>query len=138
MYGPTNVITLSLVGSSGRYEFTTHARQRNTTLSPVIWLAHPLSDRVDLALVAGASFDRMVRDERYEVVISPPLSAFDVLSVGFSPHSTHVVQYQVSVLAGVETRVAVGHHLRLIPSVRMHGVSGGWALRPAFVVGWFV
>jgi hypothetical protein len=127
MFGPTSVFSLS-IGSGGQYEFITHARQRNRTLSPILWLSHPLRDRVDLVLVTGASFDRMITDERYEIVISPPL--FGVLDVGFGPNSVHVVQYHVGVLDGVETRLAVGEHLRLVPSLRIHGWSG-WRLGDA-------
>jgi hypothetical protein len=57
--------------------------------------------------------------------------------VGFSPNTLHAVQYHVGVLAGLDTRFAIAEHLRLIPSVRMHGVSGGWTIRPALTVAWF-
>jgi hypothetical protein len=57
-------------------------------------------------------------------------------SLSILPRDVTTVQYDRGVVAGVDARIAVGEHLRLVPSFRMQAMSGAWALRPSVGVGW--
>jgi hypothetical protein len=139
LFGPTSVLGAglfdigSLPSTSPGYELLVHATYRNASIDPLVWFTHPLSNRLDLAFIGGIAFNRLEADERYEVIALRPNLSF---SFTVRPISLHTVQYRVGALAGIETRVAMGDHVRVIPGVRIHGVGSGWAVRPAVSVGW--
>ncbi len=90
-----------------------------------------MTGSIDLVLLTGASFDRTVSDAQDE--IRAPNSILALITV---PASTHVVNHSVGFVAGVETRLAFGTHVRVMPGVRLQGASGGWVVRPAVAAGW--
>jgi hypothetical protein len=59
--------------------------------------------------------------------VPPPNSAF---------RST-TISYGTRPLAGVEARIGFTSHVRLIPGVRLQGITEGWLLRPYVGLGWF-
>jgi hypothetical protein len=120
-----------------------------TTISPVAWVSHSLTSRVELAFLAGISLERTVTEQEFEppfLAPAVPVTAVTSLpnvrpglvdaSLSILPRDVTTVQYDRGVVAGVDARIAVGEHLRLVPSFRMQAMSGAWALRPSVGVGW--
>jgi len=132
LVGGIGIIDPANPSTTGRsYQLTTHVERRSIAVSPLLWIGQPLTDRVELAVVGGASFDRMTTNERYRAQPSPGTS------VTISPQATHAVEHRISALAGVETRIRLSETLRLTPGLRIHGIAGGWATRPSVAVGWW-
>ena len=44
--------------------------------------------------------------------------------------------YSTRPLVGMEARIAMGSHARLMPGIRLQGIEQGWLLRPYVGVGW--
>ena len=122
----------SVIGSTGIDavfpSFLGETSTSRTIISPVAWVSHPLSNRVDLVFLGGVAFERTVTETSFDFPRLSPISIF--------PPSASLVQYDTGVMTGVEARIAVGSHLRVIPSFRLQAVGNAWALRPAAGVGW--
>ena len=50
--------------------------------------------------------------------------------------SSESTTYDVSPVVGIEGSIVLTEHVQLIPGVRLHGIDGGWLLRPAIGLGW--
>lgn len=125
--GVQTSFTLS-VGPAPQYQI--HVRRRNTTFSTLAWISQDLADRLALIYMGGIAFHRFTQESTVEVFPSARLLAF------LPPRSTKSVGYTTGPVAGVEARIRLTEHVRLVPGVRMHGVTGGWIVRPNVGVGW--
>jgi hypothetical protein len=51
-----------------------------------------------------------------------------------------VTEYGVGPVAGIEARIRMTEHVRLVPGVRIHGLGGpiseGWLVRPSVGLSW--
>ena len=89
---------------------------------------------VDLVYLGGVAFSRERTEisQNFPTILGliaplPPPSAF---------RST-TISYGTRPLAGVEARIRFTSHVRLIPGVRLQGITEGWLLRPYVGLGWF-
>jgi hypothetical protein len=111
--------------------------RRHTSVEAVAWADKRVADRVDLAFLGGVSFNRTSVDTRIEFNI--PILAQVFLPPGLSilpPQSTHIIDYSVAPVAGVDARIELARHVRVIPSLRLQGVSGEWLLQPSAGLAW--
>ena len=114
------------------FEATTSVERRNTTLETVAWVAQPVGSRVDLVYLGGIAFNRIVEDISFQ---------FTRRIVGIVvPNSTRTITYDVGPVAGIEARIALTDHVRLVPGVRLQSLGGnaaqGWLLRPSAGLAW--
>ena len=120
----------------------TETEQQLTAVNALAWVSYAVSGRIDLVLAAGAAFNRTVVEQRVRIEPGtlPGIPGFPVGFPGFPldlfASSTRVVDYGVGPVVGVETRIAVGDRLRVVPAVRMSSAFGGWSVRPTAGIVW--
>ena len=109
-------------------------RQSHSDLDALLWARQAVGGSVDLVYLGGAAFSR----QRTEVSQTFPtiLGLFAPLPPNSAFRST-TISYGVRPLAGIEARVGLTSHVRLIPGVRLQGIADGWLLRPYVGLGWF-
>lgn len=107
--------------------------ERNTTVSTSAWVHQELSQRVALVYLAGMGFHRTTTEST--LTIDFPRGVIG-LPIAIPPTTTKSVMYNVRPLAGIEARVGLTDHVQLVPGVRLHGLQGGWLLRPAVGIDW--
>lgn len=115
--------------------YSLRVRQRNPTVSTTAWIRQRAGSRVDLVYVGGVAFTRSTSDQE---------SSFSVLSLPqvYVPSSQLIrtTLYNVGPVVGMEARIGLTEHVRLVPSVRLHGLSGqpgnGWLVRTGVGLGW--
>jgi hypothetical protein len=115
------------------YSYRVETRQRNTTLSASVWIGQPVTRRFALTYLAGIAFGRTTRD--IDVAYEPIPRLAPVITIP-ARTSSSATTYDVGPLVGVEGAIALTQHVRLVPGVRLHGVEGGWLLRPSVGLGW--
>ncbi|HKE83343.1 MAG TPA: hypothetical protein VKB50_06300 [Vicinamibacterales bacterium] len=114
------------------FSYGLRTRQRNTTLSPALWVRQELSTRVSLVYAAGAAFRRQTSELTIEVQPTPILGA----PIVFPPTVTKTTVYDVGAFAGIESRIGLTQNVQLVPGIRLLGISNGWLLRPSVGMGW--
>jgi hypothetical protein len=114
-----------------------HLTRRQSTLSTSAWVRQRASDSVDLVYVAGLGFSRDVQKIDVNFNVPPRLTA--VIPVRLQ--RTRTITYGVGPVVGMEARIGLTDHVRLIPAIRLHGVGGdglhGWLIRPSIGIGWW-
>jgi hypothetical protein len=122
----TNVIPVRFVQSD--------IRQSHSDLDALIWVRQAVGGSVDLVYLGGVAFSR----QRTEITQNFPtiLQLFAPLPPSSAFRST-TISYGTRPLAGVEARIGLTSHVRLIPGVRLQGIADGWLLRPYVGLGWF-
>jgi hypothetical protein len=108
--------------------------RRDAGLDATMWGRQRASDRVDLVYFGGVAFVRTVQslDFRPRAGQPGPLALFP---------RVRTVSYGAGPLVGMEARISMTDHLRLLPGIRLYGRMGdiahGWLVRPAVGLGWF-
>ncbi|HEY1305995.1 MAG TPA: hypothetical protein VGF24_20715 [Vicinamibacterales bacterium] len=115
------------------FSYSLRTRQRNTTLTPALWVRQELSTRVSLVYAAGAAFRRQTSELTIEVQPSPPILGIPIV---FPPTVTKTTVYDVGAFAGIESRIGLTQNVQLVPGIRLLGISNGWLLRPSVGMGW--
>ena len=105
-----------------------------TAVNAMAWVSYPLNGRLDLVVLAGASFQRSENEQRFSVDFSQTLFPTAMLTI--QPESTRVITYGVGPLVGFEGRIRFGDHLRVVPAVRLVDIGAGWSVRPTVGVDW--
>jgi hypothetical protein len=112
------------------FEFELKVEQQLTTIATTAWVRQELGDRVQVAFSGGVSFSRVETEQ--SVRISDNRLA---ISLPF-PSDIESVQYGVGPVVGAEVIIGVGEHAALTTGARLHGVAGGWLIRPAVGLRW--
>ena len=111
--------------------------QQLTAVNALAWVSYALSSRIDLILPPGArSTGRAWRgvsgsSRSFCRDFLPGCPPFE-----FYGPSTRVVNYGVGPVVGVETRIALGDHVRVVPALRMSSAFAGWSVRPTAGIAW--
>jgi hypothetical protein len=112
------------------YSYDVRTKQRNTTIAATVWIAQRLTPKFSLSYLGGISFGRTTRE--IEFAFQP--IRFPILPI---PNlTTETTTYDVGPLVGLEGSIVLTEHVQLVPGIRLHGVEGGWLLRPAVGLGW--
>jgi len=111
-------------------------RVRTTTTSALVFARQSLGSRVDLVYLGGVGFSRVVRDVEYGFPqLLTPLSRPIARS-----YSSRTTQYGAGPVVGVEARIGMTEHARLVAGVRLHTVGqslvDGWLMRPSIGLAW--
>ena len=124
--------TVTRFTSFPAFAYRIHTARRNTTLGTTVWAAQEVSRRVSLVYLGGVGFHRAtsITEWSFERYAALP---FAILP---SPSRQEVLLHSVQPLVGFEARIGLTDHVQLVPGIRMHGVSGGWLIRPAAGLAW--
>jgi hypothetical protein len=106
--------------------------RRNVTLSSVAWVRQRVSNSVDLAYVGGLDFSRVTQLTEFSFGPIPLAGALLV-----QPQRSRTISYGVGPVVGMEARIGLTDHVRLVPAVRLHGLDEGWLVRPTVGLGWW-
>lgn len=107
---------------------------RHSTLSATGWVRQRAGDRTELMYHGGVVFALF---ERTLQVRYPELPAFPGLPPIRLPNiDTSTRSYGVGPLVGMDARVRMTDHLRLVPGVRLTGFDGLLIVRPAVGLHW--
>jgi len=112
--------------------FSYRTTMRNTTISPAAFVRQDLTDRSSLVYLGGLGF---YRTEREFGLASDP-RALGGTGLSIVPFRSETVHYGVKPFVGVEGRIGLGEHGQLVPALRLHGIDGGWLVRPGVGVNW--
>jgi hypothetical protein len=123
-----SVVDSSLIFPSYSYRF--RSTQRRTTLSTALWVRQEISRRFSLAYVGGVAFGRTDQESEIDYLPIRPT----ILPIPRSVNES--IQYSVGPMVGVEGRVRMASQVDLVPSLRLHGIDGGWLIRPALGLAW--
>jgi hypothetical protein len=109
---------------------------RTTTLSTLAVVRQAPGKRVEIAYLAGLGFSRVVREIEFGIP-RPFLAA----GRPFIPsYKTRTTQYGVGPVVGVEGRIGMTEHARLVAGVRLHALGqslvDGWLVRPSLGLAW--
>jgi hypothetical protein len=109
-------------------------RERHSDLDALVWVRQGVGGTVDLIYLGGVAFSR----QRTEITQNFPtiLGLFAPLPPNSAFRST-TINYGARPLVGIEGRIRFTSHIRLIPGVRLQGITEGWLLRPYVGLGWF-
>jgi hypothetical protein len=127
-------MTSSLIFPAPRFE----SERRHATVSTLLWWNHELSDRVSLVYLGGVAFTRTTWEVRisYPDFPIPPLP-FPRPTIFPPPDlNQQSTSYDADVAVGFEGRIGMTDHLRLVPGIRLHTISGGWSIRPGVGLQW--
>ena len=112
------------------FEFELRSQQQHTTFDTTLWLRQELGDRVDLVFLGGASFNRVEREQNISI-------ADDRLAIILpAPSEIETDTYGVGAVVGTEAVIDLTDHAAVTTGVRLHGVSGGWLIRPSIGLRW--
>jgi hypothetical protein len=109
----------------------TDVRSSHSDLDAVLWARQRLGGSIDMVYLGGLVFSR----ERVDVT-----RTFPTVIRALAPSSgfrISLIDYGTRPLVGVESRIRMTSHMRLIPGLRLQGVADGWLLRPYVGLGWF-
>lgn len=115
--------------------FRVESEQALTAVNTLAWVSYPVNGRLDVVVLAGASFQRSETEQRFAVdfpqIFLPGSAVFTL-----APASTRVIAYDVGPLVGIEGRIRFGEHLRLVPALRLSDIASGWSVRPLVGIDW--
>ena len=113
--------------------FSVRTSRRNTTMTASVWARQEVSRRFSMVYLGGIDFNRIEQVYEYNYGgggrILPALPTI-------LPRTSRTTEYGVGPMAGVEARVGMSDHVRLVPGVRLHALQGGWLIRPAVGLAW--
>jgi hypothetical protein len=115
--------------------FRVDSEQALTAVNTLAWVSYPLNARLDIVVLAGASFQRTDTEQRFAVDL-PQLFPPGTVILSVQPSSTRVISYDVGPLVGFEGRIRFGDHLRLVPAIRLSDIAAGWSVRPTVGIDW--
>lgn len=113
------------------FEYRPRTVRRHTGVNALGWVRQPLSRRVDLAYLGGVAFGR--ESQQISITITPLLRTLAPIR----QQRTTVTEYHTGAVAGVETRIAITDHVRLVPGIRLQSLGNGWLLRAGVGAGWW-
>ena len=113
--------------------FETNIKSNHSDFDATAWARQRVSGSIDLVYLGGVSFSR----ERTEISQTFPTALGALLPIPRGGFRTTMIDYSVRPLVGAEARIGLTSHVRLIPGIRLQGLSAGWLLRPYAGLGWF-
>jgi hypothetical protein len=130
---PLGALDLRVTTGAIPIAFETDIRQSHSDFDAVAWARQRVSGGIDLVYLGGVSFAR----ERTEISQTFPTGVAALLPIPRGGFRTTIIDYSVRPLVGAEARIGLTSHVRLIPGLRLQGLTDGWLLRPYAGLGWF-
>ena len=113
--------------------FQSDIRRSHSDLDALLWGRQSVSGSVDLVYLGGVAFSR----ERIEITQNFPTAIRLLAPVANGGFRTTATNYGTRPIAGIEARIRLTSHVRLIPGMRLQGIQDGWLIRPYAGLGWF-
>ncbi len=114
--------------------FQTDMRRSHSDFDGVVWARQRVGDKIDLVYLGGVAFSR----ERVEVSQTfPTLGGVAFAPIPGGVFRTTMINYATRPVIGAEARIGFTSHLRLVPGLRVQGLTGGWLMRPYAGLAWF-
>ncbi len=111
-------------------------RMRTNTVSTLAFVRQAVGERVDLVYLGGLGFSRVV----HEIEFGIPRRLLAASQPVVSSRSTRTTQYGVGPIVGLEARIGMTEHARLVAGVRLHALGqslvNGWIVRPNVGLAW--
>ena len=133
---PGMPIDIGRIGASLSLPFSSTTAQRYSTLTVMPYIRQSLGSRADIVYLGGLAFVRT----------SSELSFSGLGSVGGRPGTgiprfeQSFVTYGAAPAVGLDVRVSMTDHLRLVPGLRLlvvdEGGRNGWLTRPSIGLQW--
>lgn len=123
-----------LTSSLSALETRNHYERRDETLDTAVWIAQPIANRLDLVYLGGVAFNRTIEEIRYEVTRR--------VGSAVVPVGARSTIYALTPVLGLDARIALTEHIRLVPGVRLQGIgpgasgTAGWLIRPSAGLMW--
>ena len=111
--------------------FQTDVRRTHSDLDAVAWARQRVGGSIDLVYLGGVAFSR----QRLEITQTFP-TLLALFAPGGGTFRTTTIDYGTRPLVGAEARIGLTSHVRLVPGIRVQGLSAGWLLRPYAGLGW--
>lgn len=109
---------------------------RTTTTSALAYARQGAGSRVDLIYLGGIGFSRVLREVEFGI----PRGILPAGRPVVPSYSTRTTQYAVGPVVGIEARVSMTEHARLVAGLRMHALGpshvDGWLVRPSVGLAW--
>lgn len=105
-----------------------------STLTTMLWWRQPVTERFDLVYLGGAAFTRTATDSRVSYGQVRPLRPGGVSFPQL--FEQEAVGYDTGVAVGLDGRMAMTDHLRLVPGLRLLTVASRWVIRPSVGLMW--
>jgi hypothetical protein len=122
----------SIIGAALPVNFSADVRSSHSDFDGVAWVRQRAGG-IDLVYLAGAVFSR----QRTEISETFPTVLRPLLPVPGGVFRTTTIDLSVRPLIGMEARIGLTPRVKLIPGLRLQGVTGGWLVRPYAGLGWF-
>jgi hypothetical protein len=119
------------VGLTVPVAFASDVRESRTDYDATAWVRQRAAN-VDLIYLGGIAFTR----QRAEITQTFPTVVGVFAPVPNGSFRTTVIDYAVHPLVGAEARIGLTSHMKLLPGIRLQGLSDGWLLRPYVGLGW--
>lgn len=111
-------------------------RMRTNTVSTLAFVRQAVGERVDLVYLGGLGFSRVV----HEIEFGIPRRLLAASQPVVPSRSTRTTQYGVGPIVGLEARIGMTEHARLVAGVRLHALGqslvNGWIVRPNVGLAW--
>ena len=111
-------------------------RVRATTTSALVFARQSVGAKFDVVYLGGISFARVVHESEFNF----PGSVIPLVRPTIQSYSTRTTQYGVGPVVGVEGRLGMTEHVRLVAGVRLHALADslldGWMIRPSVGLAW--
>jgi opacity protein-like surface antigen len=121
-------------GLSSIAPFQQETRTRVTTTSALAFVTQPLGAKASLVYLGGIGFSRVVRETEFDYQRAFPIG------ITIPSSSTRTTQYGAGPVVGVETRIGMTEHARVVAGVRLHTLGqnlvDGWMIRPSVGLAW--
>jgi len=118
------------------------SRQQLSTLTTMLWWRHEIGARSDIVYLGGVAFTRTETSIRYAYQIPFPLVPLPIGGVPAFPFPRaptfqfDAIGYDAGVAVGLDGRIGMTDHLKLVPGIRLLTAAGGWVVRPAIGLHW--
>jgi hypothetical protein len=117
---------------------TSSASYRHTTLSPTLWVRQSIGDNVELMYLGGAAFARVSQTSVFRIAGDLPIEIPG--AIRGQVVDGEAIQYEVGPTVGVDTRIRMTDHLRLVAGVRLLAIDStfrsAWLTRPSVGLHW--
>ena len=111
-------------------------RVRATTTSALVFARQSVGARFDVVYLGGISFARVVHETEFNV----PGGIIPLVRPATPSYSTRTIQYGVGPVVGIEGRLGMTEHVRLVAGLRLHALADslldGWMIRPSVGLAW--
>ena len=107
-----------------------------STLTTMLWWRQEVTDRFDLMYLGGAAFTRTQIESRVSYPQLAVPGPFGVVFPQTRIFAQESVAYDAGVVVGIDGRIEITDHLRLVPGLRMMTAASRWIIRPSAGLQW--